>query len=80
MSQCKQTPGTRLGTSGGLTKTLSLCVWAPKVPPGLLADGQVMVSEFAPQKIPGPPSQLGGLVWEDVFLSVLGLNSQPWCC
>jgi len=34
--------------------SLSWWVWAPKVPPGPLADIWDMTSEFAPQKIAGP--------------------------
>ena len=61
-------------------------MWAPEVPPGPLADRQAMVSEFAPQKIPGPHHSwvdlCGKKMLKDrkIFLSVLGLNSQPWGC
>ena len=56
MSQCKQTPGARLGARRRLTKILSLWVWAPKVLHGPLAVDEPWPVNLHPRNIQVPIS------------------------
>ncbi len=81
MSRASKAPGARLGTRRRTDLSSQQVVWAPEVPPGPLLFHEKGL-EFAPQQIPGPQSQLGGLVgsrWKTRWKICLelGLNSGP---